>query len=475
MPQSNFSRASRRGRWALALPVLAVLAGCASFSPDGGFGPAQDAAKTRLGKDAVWVRSDADRDLVQTRTHELLAQPLSMEDAVQIALLNNPGLQARYAELGIAEADLVQAGRLPNPGFTFSRVHSANDLQLTRLFSLNVLQLLTLPLATQIEQRRFAQARLTAADQTLQLVADARRAYVNAVAAQQLAVYADQVNDAAQAGAELAKRMARAGNFSKLDHLREQAFYADAAAGVARARNEARAARETLTRTLGLWGADAGYTLPDRLPDLPAERPDVRGLEQAAMESRFDVQAARQQTQAVAASLGLTQATRFVNVLDAGFAHNSETDKGRENGWEVRLEIPLFDWGGARVARAQAVYLQAAQRLRETAINARSEVRTAYGSVQTQYDLARHYRDEVVPLRKHVSDETLLRYNGMLASVFELLADAREQVGAVQGAIATLRDYWLADADLRTALGGRIPAATAPSETTPSSTESHAH
>jgi outer membrane protein TolC len=121
------------------------------------------------------------------------------------------------------------------------------------------------------------------------------------------------------------------------------------------------------------------------------------------------------------------------------------------------------------------VYLQAAQRLRETAINARSEVRTAYGSVQTQYDLARHYRDEVVPLRKHVSDETLLRYNGMLASVFELLADAREQVGAVQGAIATLRDYWLADADLRTALGGRIPAATAPSETTPSSTESHAH
>ncbi|OAI67745.1 RND transporter, partial [Ralstonia solanacearum] len=222
----------------MALPLLAALAGCASFSTDGGFGPAQQAARTRLDKDAVWVRSDADRALVQTRTHELLARPLSMEDAVQVALLNNPGLQARYADLGIAEADLVQAGRLPNPGFTFSRVHSANDLQITRLFSLDVLQLLALPFATQVEQRRFAQARLATADDTLRLAAETRRAYVNAVAAQQLAVYADQVNDAAQAGAELAARMARAGNFSKLDHLREQAFYADAAAGQARTRNE---------------------------------------------------------------------------------------------------------------------------------------------------------------------------------------------------------------------------------------------
>ncbi|WP_197324801.1 TolC family protein [Ralstonia solanacearum] len=474
MSSSNPSRAPRPGRWAAALPLLAALAGCASFSPDGGFGPAQQAARARLDKDAVWVRSDADRALVQTRTRELLAHPLSMEDAVQVALLNNPGLQARYADLGIAEADLVQAGRLPNPGFTFSRVHSANDLQITRLFSLDVLQLLALPFATQVEQRRFAQARLAAADDTLRLAAETRRAYVNAVAAQQLAVYADQVNDAAQAGAELAARMARAGNFSKLDHLREQAFYADAAAGQARTRNEARAARERLARVLGLWGGDAGYTLPDRLPDLPAERTDLHGLEQAAMQSRFDVQAARQQTEAVAAGLGLTRATRVVNVLEAGFAHNYETDKGRENGWEVRLEIPLFDWGGARVARAEALYLQAAQRLRETAIDARSEVRTAYADYQTQYDLARHYRDEVVPLRKRVSDETLLRYNGMLASVFELLADAREQVGAVQGAIGALRDYWLADADLRSALGGRLPAPAADAPP-PSSTESHEH
>ncbi|PCE34170.1 RND transporter [Burkholderia ubonensis subsp. mesacidophila] len=447
-------------RMGAGIAVMALLAGCTTFSKDGGFDTVSSTARERLGKDAVVVRTDDDRNAAAKRTQELLAGPLTMDDAVQVALLNNRGLQASYAELGLSEADLVQAGRLPNPGFTFSRTRAGNgDLSIGRTFSANVLGLLTLPFAARIEGRRFEQTKLETADGMLKVAADARRAYVNAVAAEQAAKYAEQVKDSADAGAELASRMRQAGNFSKLDYAREQAFYADSAAQLARTRQQAVAAREKLTRTMGLWGAGAQYTLPDRLPDLPKARPDLKDLESYAMQNRLDIQAAKLQTQGVASSLGLTKATRFVNALDVGYLNNYETDKGHERGYEISIEIPVFDWGGAKVARAEAIYMRSANQLARTAIDARSEVRESYSAYVSSYDIAKHYRDEVVPLRKTISDELLLRYNGMLASVFELLADSREQVGAVNSYIDSLKDYWLAETDLQQAVGGHLPRA----------------
>lgn len=440
--------------------AVSWLAGCTTFSNDGGFDTVSTVASARIGKDAVLIKTDEDRNTVASRTQALLAAPLSMDDALQIALLNNRGLQASYGELGIAEADLVQAGRLPNPGFSFSRTHGGDDLSISRTFTLGMLRVLTMPLATRIESRRFEQTRLLTADAMLKVAADARRAYILAVAAGQSAMYAEQVKDAAEAGAELASRMQQAGHFSKLDYAREQAFYAEAMAQVVRARQQSVSAREKLTRAMGLWGSQTQYTLPERLPDLPAMRPELHDLETFAMQNRLDIQAAKLQTQSVASALGLSKATRFINVLDVGYQNNFTTSDGRQQGYEISVEIPLFDWGSAKVARAEAIYLQSANRVAETAINARSEVRESYSAYVSGYDLAKHYRDEVVPVRKTISDELLLRYNGMLVSVFELLADSREQIGAVNSAIDALKDYWLAQTDLQQALGGRLPVTT---------------
>ncbi|RDK04634.1 TolC family protein [Paraburkholderia lacunae] len=457
------------GRIVAVASALVFLAGCTTFSKDGGFNTVSTTASERLGKDAVLVKTDEERDAVAKRTQELLSRPLSMDDAVQIALLNNRGLQASYGELGISEADLVQAGRLPNPGFSFSRTHGGNDLSINRTFTLGLLNVLTLPLATRIESRRFEQTKLLAADAMLKVAADARRAYVNAVAAEQAAAYAAQVKDSAEAGAELALRMQQAGNFSKLDYAREQAFYADAVAQLAKMRQQSVSAREKLTRTMGLWGAGTQYTLPDRLPDLPKTRPELNDLESFAMQNRLDIQAAKLQTQSVASSLGLSKATRFINALDVGYQNNFTTSDGHEQGYEISVEIPVFNWGGSKVARAGAIYMQSVNRVAETAINARSEVRESYSAYVTDYDVAKHYRDEVVPIRKTISDELLLRYNGMLASVFELLSDSRDQVGAVNSYIDALKDYWLAETDLQQAVGGRLPplaVASAPSAPT---------
>ena len=172
------------------------------------------------------------------------------------------------------------------------------------------------------------------------------------------------------------------------------------------------------------------------------------------MTNRLDILMAQKELAGLAASLGLNRATRFVNLLDLSWLHNQGPGGERANGYEIELQIPLFDWGGARVAKAEAMYLQAVQRAAGMAIDARSQVRESYSGYRTAYDIARHYRDEVVPLKKRISDEQLLRYNGMLISVFELLADAREQVASVNASIEAQRDYWIADAALQAAMTG---------------------
>ncbi|HEY1150122.1 MAG TPA: TolC family protein, partial [Pseudoduganella sp.] len=214
------------------------------------------------------------------------------------------------------------------------------------------------------------------------------------------------------------------------------------------------AAREKLTRLMGLSGPDAGYKLPERLPDLPDAPRELQDVEEQAVRERLDIQAAKLDTEHTARSLGLNKATRFINVLDLGGVSESDGGK-RMRGYELTIEVPLFDWGGAKVARAEATYMQSVNRLAEIATNARSEARESYEDYKTSYELARHYRDNVIPLRQQISKETLLRYNGMLMSVFELLAEAREQTTAVNNYITALQEFWIADTNLDAALGGK--------------------
>lgn len=451
---------SHKNRAIAAMVALTFLGGCATFSKDNGLSTVQSATKARgLEQDVQWIKTEQDGENARATVKKLLAAPLTADTAVQIALLNNRGLQATYAELGIAEADVVQAGRLVNPGFTFERLHRGDDVSIDRTFLFNILGLITMPIRTDIEKRRFALTQGRVAAETLQTAADTRRAWHSAVAAQESVKYMEQVRMAAESSAELARRMAAVGNFSKLDQAREQSFYAEATAQLARVKQQTLVERERLIRLLGLWGEDIAFKLPERLPDLPKTPRDIVDLESTALRQRLDVQGAMQEAENIASTMGLTKATGFVNVLEVGYRRNSETGQPRQTGYEIELRLPIFDWGNARVARAEYTYMQAVNRAADIAVRARSEVREAYAAYRTAYDLAKHYRDEIVPLRKRISEENLLRYNGMLISVFELLADARQQVGSVNAYIETLRDYWLSETSLNLALNGKSPGA----------------
>jgi outer membrane protein TolC len=434
---------------------LLVLGGCASFSRDGGLDAVSTMTSERIGQD---VRLHETGDAAGAEAHaeaaRLLAQPLTPDAAVRVALLNNRALRASLVRLGVAEADLVQAGRMRNPGIGFSRMSGGGETDIERSVMVDLVGLLTMPLRRDIEARRFEGAKLAAALDAVRLAADTRKAWFNAVAAAQSARYAGQVREAAQAGAELAARMAQVGNLSALDQAREQAFSAEATAQLARARHNAVAAREQLARMMGAWGEQTAFRLPERLPDLPASPKAAGAFEAEAMQQRLDLRLARLELEATARALGLTKATGFINVLDAGYLNSSKTGSAREDGYAIELSLPLFDWGGARVAKAEAIYMASVHRAASAAVLARSQVREAWSAYRTDYDLARHYRDEIVPLQKKISDETLLRYNGMLMSVFELLADARSQIGGVNAAILAQRDFWIAETELQAAIHG---------------------
>ena len=451
----------------LTVLTLLALGGCTTLSSDGGFGPIEQVAKDRLGQEVKWARSEADRESVDNRVTQLLEQPLSADAAVQIALLNNKGLQASFSELGISDADRVQAGRLPNPGISFGRLHQGSSVEIDRSLQFNLARLLMLPTVNQIESRRFEQTRNAVALNMLSLASQTRKAYYLAVAADETGRYLLQVQAAAEAGAELARRQTQAGNWNKLQQAREQSFYADAALNLARSGQSRSAARERLTRLMGLWGPQTQFRLPERLPDLPGAPNDLPDIEQTAMSRRLDVAAARLGTEQLAKNLGLTRTTRFINVLEVGAVRNTYNDAPAQGGYTVSVELPLFDWGDARVAKAEAVYMQAVNRASQTAIDARGEVRGAYVNYRTSYDIARHFRDEIVPLKKRISEENQLRYNGMLISVFELLADARSQIASVNGYIEALRDFWLAQADLDMALIGPAGSSALPTAATP--------
>jgi len=436
-----------------------ILAGCTQFSSDAGMSGLNQVTQDRLQARSQWARTPEEQASVRKEVDALLARPLTAEDAVQIALLNNRRMQAEFAELRIAEADLVQAGRLPNPRFSTTRTRSADSFKYETSLTFPILGLVTLPAALKMERHRLDSVRLQVTDRVLQLAARTREAYLEAVEAEATLRYYAGVQEAADATAELARRMEKAGNYSRLDRLREQAFQLDVATEVSRATSGRAAARERLVRLLGL---DDGtrLALPSQLPGLPEQAAALSELERFALDHRIDIQAARREAAGTAASLGLVKVTRFVNALELGPATVLEQGDATKKGYEISVELPLFDWGGSRVTRAEAVYMQAVNRVSQVAVDARSEVRENHARYVAAWETARRYRDEVVPLRQSISEEQLLRYNGMLVSVFELMADARDQMAAAQGYAQALREFWQAESALRESLGGRLPAPT---------------
>ena len=439
-----------------------VLAGCATSNIDQAVRATNDATASFTQGKLELSRTEAQAQARARLSAELLDQPLDMGGAVQLALANSPAVQTLLAQSWAGMAQASQTGRIANPVFTFERIRFGDELEIGRLLSFGLLDLLTLPRRLEISRGQIAQAQLQLSSSVVEQVTQVRQSWVRAVAAQQNLSYAEQVNRSAQASAELAKRMQQVGNFNKLQRARQQGFYADSTAQLASSQHAATAAREELIRQLGLSETQAGQLkLPERLPDLPKEARQADVVTATAMQQRLDVQLARQQLDYAGKSQGLNLLTSLVDVelgvrRDTVFdnAAGSGTSTPRK-GYELGIRLPIFDWGTAKRDAMNAQSLAAASRYESTVQGASSHLRESYSAYRTAYDVARHYRDEIVPLRRTIAEENQLRYNGMLIGVFELLADNRDQISSVIAALNAYQQFWLADAALAASMTGK--------------------
>ncbi len=448
----------RHKRSALVLTVSLFLSGCATFSPDRGMGVVADITDTAIRKDVAAIRSVEDAQRTDDAVKRLLHRTLNVDTAVQVALLNNRGLQAAYNELALAETDLVQESLPPNPTFSISRIAGGGAVEIERQVVGDILALATLPFRSEIARKRFHQAQLRAGLETLRLASDVRRSYYRAVAANEMVGLLTDAKSTAEATAKLATKLGETGSLNKLDQAREQVFYAETTADLASARQDATSSRERLARLMGLWDGDLGFRTPTRLPVLPKRPQSLPGIEVDAVTHRIDLQIARMELEALAKSLNLTEATRFVTLLDvAGIAKTTRESDGprfRERGFDIQFQIPIFDGGEVRMRQATEIYNQAFNRLTEKAVNVRSEARDAYRTYRSTYDIARQYEREVLPLRKIITEEMQLRFSSMQVDVFALLVEARQRIASMRAAIEAKRSFWLAKSDLKTAVNG---------------------
>ncbi|MFQ6160832.1 MULTISPECIES: TolC family protein [Sinorhizobium] len=465
---------------ALALPL--VLGGCVSASEyaakNAGFSSVEAKTAEAVGKQTVWIQNQQHARVVSDRVKSLMAKKaIDVETAVQVALLNNKGLQAAYADLGDSAAAAWQSTMLVNPtvsvgltGLGTPRIEAFKSVE--GMIANNILELATRDRNIAIADTGFRRAQLNAALRTLQLASDTRRAWINAVAAWETVAQLNQAQAAADAASELAQELGKSGALTKEGQAREHVFYAELAGQTAKARLEARLAKEELTRLMGLWGSGIDYQVPNRLPQLPKGILKRDLIEAEALQRRVDLQMAKLDLEATAKSYRLTEATRYVTDLEllTGFETERENEDGEvktETTGQAELEfvIPIFDSGKARMRKAELAYMRAANLLAEKAVNVRSEARSAYQAYRANYDIARHYRNSVVPLRTKIEEESLLTYNAMITNTFELLADSREKVNSILLAVNAKRDFWLAEANLAPAIyGGGVGAAAGETE-----------
>ncbi|MEY8144558.1 TolC family protein [Falsihalocynthiibacter sp. CO-5D18] len=463
----------RHRKWTILLVTPVILAACAQNVPDKytdskvGFMAVSNQTSGAIGKRTAFAQTKSENDALAQEVRGMVQKKtISVETAVQAALLNNKGLQSSYAEVGLSAAEAWQESTPENPIVSLGLFGvGAPELGLYKtletMVAFNLLDAKTRKQRMAVADARYQQAQLSAVNDTLALANQTRVAWINAVAAFETLSYLRRAGEAAAAGSELAEQLGKTGALNKAGQAREFAFNAELAGQVAKAKLEATLAKEDLTRLMGLWGADANYYVPDALPPLPKSKPWIASIEKAALANRVDLKVAKVGLEAQARAFGLTDQTRLVTDLEliAGFesereSENGVTDTSTRPQFELEFAIPIFDTGAARMRTAELSYMRAANTLAERAVNVRSEARSAEISYHFSYEIARHYRDVVVPLRTTIEEEGLLSYNGMITNTFELLTDVREKLASSLEAANAKRDFWLAQANVTAAIYG---------------------
>jgi len=420
----------------------------------------------RAGSTPEWPRSAAESEKLDARVNQLLANELTTDSAVQIALFHNRSLRATFEEIGISRAEVLQACLPRNPWFAASfrfpdRPPSAADTEFS--IAAEIMDLILLPLRKRIAGLQFEQAKARVSHEILQLVAEVKEALYTVQARRQLVDRLQAIVEVNEAGVDLAMRQHKAGNITDLDLANQQAAFQQAKLEWGKASSQVRTDRERFNHLLGLWGPDTQWKVASQLPAIPAEEPSLDHLETRAIDQRFDLAAARHQADLALRAFNLRARTRYLPTsINLGVDTERTPDRQRVTGPTLDLELPIFDQGQAAIAKLGAQYRQAQWRLEALATDIRSEVRQARDTMLAARDLAQFYQKIYLPQRLRIVNETVLQYNAMQKGTFDLISAKERELTAEREYAEAWRDYWIARAELEKAVGGRLSGNTPP-------------
>jgi cobalt-zinc-cadmium efflux system outer membrane protein len=384
--------------------------------------------------------------------------PIDVDDAVRLAFFNNPRLQAEYARLGLGRADLEDARRLSNPSFGFLRLtpDGSGAAQITRSLSFGLTEVLLLPARKRLAKAELERLQLAVSGAVLAIATEVEVAWFEAVGAQQVAAMRDLVARAGEQSAELAQRFFDAGNLNRLQLERERAAATQARIDALAAGASALRARHRLAGLIGLPTASE-WTTQSQLPAPRALSYDAESLAATALEMRLDLAAARKAVALREDALGVSRRWRWLGGVEVGYEHEREFDGNRTRGIFASLASPIFNQGQGFVARAEAELQHARAELDSQLLGVRNDAQLRLDAIATAHTIAERYRIDLVPRREAIVERTQEELNFMLVGVFELLLAKQQQYDAYQAYLESVRDYWVSRAELRGAVGGRLP------------------
>ncbi len=433
--------------------LATTLVGCASLPSDWG---RADVAAATAARGRPLPSGDA-----QTLSQQLLAQPLTPDSAITLALIHNPAVRETTARLGFAAADVYDAARIANPVFSASRLSSTDPAAVSAQIGLGIAfsftDLLLLPARSRFAEARFEAAKLEVGAAAMSLASDAETAWYRLAGAEQAAAMRARVSEAADASATLAQRYFDAGNISKRELAMEKAAAAQAQLDKLSAEADAQATRSALNRLMGLPATQTAWTLAGGLPAPLANEDALDDLLKLAAECRLDLAAARKNAEAIASAYGLERKTRLLGPIEIGYDHEKETDGSKIRGPTLSWTIPVFNWGSGRVARAQAELDRAEAQLAASKLDASNDVQAAHTALLAAKTLAERYRTQLIPQREAVVEQAGRELNYMLIGAFDVILVKQQEYDAYAGYLKAVRDYWIARAELTRAVGHKLP------------------
>ncbi len=442
--------------WAL-LPVL-LLSSCASLSRDP-LKSVREQTRSRLGYDVSAPATAQDSADLAARVNALLKRPLTAESATQIALLNNRRLRSTLEDVGISQAEFVEASTPRNPVLHGRpRWSNPGGLPNTEIgIETEALDFLLIPLRKRMAARELVQTERRVSHEILQHAAETKGAYFTLLASEQQLRKLQDISGVNESVSDFAKRVHDAGNINDLELMELQVGYQQVQADLKRGRAEVESHRAKLNRLLGLSGAQARWTLAlNELPSLPSSDPSLAKAEAAALSQRQDLAAAQSNISAVEAALALKRKTRLFPGLNLGVDTERDTDGTQLTGPEVRIDLPLFNRGRASIAKLEGELRKARAVAEAIEAEVRNDVAASHAALRLAREAAEFQKTTLLPQRQSILKETLLHYNAMQKSNIALLRAKDEEQRAEKEAIGSLRDYWLARCELEKAAGGSL-------------------